>query len=132
MHGPRQLGAHTKRHLSVFVCVSYTSEPSSRRAPKPNNDSNRNPLRDSKTFHKTARGSRDQHRTQFPESGYRTPKRLALSVFFKNLAQNGACELFAMEHSCAAGSPFGSSARQLASSPARCLFSQTRLPCCDA
>jgi len=36
-----------------------------------------------------------------------------------------------MEHFCAAGSPFGSSAQPFASSPARSRFWLTRLPCCD-
>lgn len=63
-------------------------------------------------------------------AGYRTPKRSALSVFLKNLAQNGACEPFALEHSCVAGFHSAFLAQRFPFSPALCPFLLTRLPCC--
>ena len=102
---------------------------SSRHAPKPNNDSNRNALWDSKDLSHNSWGSRDQHRTQFQNPGNGTPKHTALSVFLKNPAQNGACELFAMEHSCTPGFRYRFSLPPSASSPARFRFLPTRLPC---
>lgn len=71
-------------------------------------------------------------RTKFQNPGNGTLNRSALSVFSEMLRQNGACELFAMEHFCAASFLYVCLAPQFAFSPARFLFLATRLPCCVA
>jgi hypothetical protein len=130
MQGLSQPGALTKRHLSALLCGSCTYESPAVHAPKANDKFKSEPALESNIIRATPQGSSRAPRRKFQNPGYRTPKRSALSVFLKNLTQNGACELFALEHVCASGFPFDCSAQPFACSPARSRFLPTRLPCC--
>ena len=129
MHGSGQLSTSRANHLSVLLCVSYPSRPPQRSAPKPDSKFKSEPTSELQDDSRNSRANRDMHRTKSQNPGYRTPKHPALSVFSEMLAQNGACDLFAMEQSCAAGFHSASSAQPFASSPARSPFSRTRPPC---
>jgi len=82
--GNERLPPHTKRHLSVFICVSYACRSWCNHAAKPNNDSNRNPLRDSKTFRTTPGEGRDQRRTQFQNRVIELPNASRYRFFSKS------------------------------------------------
>ena len=131
MHGSGQLGGwHLEASKYFIMCKLSSASLAGVMLQNWTPNSNRNALRNSKMIRAIHKGSRDKPRAKFQNPGNRTPKRSALSVFYKRLAQNGACELFALEHFCAAAPRSGCSPRQSVCSPAHSRFLPTRLPFC--